>query len=238
MKQKRTGAKTAATKRRWQNPANQRHSKLKIYGLIMGIVAIAVIIVAAVVILNQPQANLPVQPAEVSLDKSEGDPQAPVVVVEYADFQCPYCRQFATGPERQLKTDYVDSGQVRFVFRHMAFIGDESRQAAQASECANAQGRFWAYHDQLFAAQTGENVGDFSADHLQQFAVDLGLDSPQFNQCLDSSQYQTKVQQEVSEAQRLGVNSTPTLFVNGQRIRQGSDYQTLQAAIEAALARK
>ena len=117
----------------------------------------------------------------------------------------------------------------------MAFIGDESRWAAEASECANEQGRFWDYHDKLFAEQTGENVGTFSLDNLKRFAADLKLNAQQFNQCLDSGEYRDKVQQEVSEGQRLGVNSTPSLFVNGQLIRQGSDYQVLQTAIEAAL---
>lgn len=124
---------------------------------------------------------------------------------------------------------------MRFAFRHFAFIGDESRWAAEATECANEQGRFWDYYDKLFEEQTGENVGAFNQDNLKGFATDLELDTEQFNQCLDSGKYRAKVAQEVAEAQRLGVRSTPTLFVNGQLIRNGSDYQTLQAAIETAL---
>lgn len=132
----------------------------------------------------------------------------------------------------------MDKGQVRFVFRHLAFIGDESIWAAEASECANEQGHFWEYHDKLFAEQGGENEGTFSRDNLKRFAADLGLDTEQFNQCLDSDQYRAKVQQESAEAQRLGVRSTPTVFVNGQLIRDGSNYQVLQTAIEAALSRQ
>jgi protein-disulfide isomerase len=124
---------------------------------------------------------------------------------------------------------------VRFVFRHLAFIGDESRWAAEASECANEQGRFWDYYNRLFEEQTGENVGDFTPENLKRFAADLGLDTDQFNQCLDSGKYQAKVQQEGREAQQLGVRSTPTLFVNGQLIKNGSNYEVLQAAIESAL---
>lgn len=132
----------------------------------------------------------------------------------------------------------MDTGQVRFAFRHFAFIGDESRWAAEAAECASEQGHFWDYYDKLFEEQAGENVGAFSRDNLKRVAADLGLDAEQFNQCLDSGKYQDKVQQETTEGQRLGVRGTPTLFVNGQLIRDGSNYQALQAAIEAALSRQ
>lgn len=228
--------KNKMQKSRTRRPG-QGELSLKKYGLIMGIIALAIIVVAAFAILDPSRSNsrLLQQPAEVSLDKSKGANNAPVVVVEYADFQCPFCRQFAAGPERQLQKDYVDTNQVRFVFRHLAFIGPESLLAAQAAECANEQGRFWDYHDKLFEEQGAENSGAFSPENLKRFATELGLDAPQFNQCLDSGKYQAKVQQEVAEAGRLGIRSTPTLLVNGQLIRNGSDYQRLQTAIEAAL---
>jgi protein-disulfide isomerase len=215
---------------------------LKSYSLIIGVIALVVIAVAAWAILGpersrsaQPQL---IEPAEISLDKSIGPENAPVVVVEYGDFQCPYCQQFAAGPGRQIKQTYVDKGQVRFVFRHLAFIGAESLWAAEASECANEQGRFWDYHDKLFEEQAGENTGAFSQENLKRFAAELELDTQQFTQCLDSDKYRAKVQQEIDEAERLGVRSTPTLFVNGRLIENGANYQVLQAAIEAALAEK
>jgi protein-disulfide isomerase len=209
---------------------------LKQYSLIIGIVAVAVIVVSAFAILGQGSSRTPqLNPAEVSLDKSAGAKDAPVVVVEYADFQCPYCKQFATGPELQLRQEYVDTGKARFVFRQLAFIGPESLWAAEAAECANEQGRFWDYHDKLFAEQAGENEGAFSRENLKRFAAELRLDTQQFNQCLDSDKYQAKVQQEIGQAEQLGVRSTPTLFVNGQLLRNGSDYQVLQTAITAAL---
>jgi len=207
---------------------------LKQYSLIIGIVVLVVIVVAAFAILGQGGGSTPPQAAEVSTDKSIGSPGAPVVVVEFADFQCPYCKQFAIGPEQQLRKEYVDNGKVRFAFRHMAFIGSESVWAAEATECANEQERFWDYQDKLYQEQGGENSGTFSPDNLKRFAADLGLDTQKFNACLDTNKYQAKVQQDMAEAQRLGVNSTPTLFVNGQLIKNGSDYQVLQAAIEAA----
>lgn len=218
---------------------NRRSSLgLKSYSLIIGVIALAVIVVAGFAILGPKSSrSAQLQPAEISLDKSMGPENAPVVVVEYGDYQCPYCQQFANGPGRQLKQNYVDTGKIRFVFRNLAFIGDESLWAAEAAECANDQGRFWDYHDKLYNEQAGENVGTFSPENLKRFATELGLDTQQFDQCLDSGKYQAKVQQETAEAGRLGVRSTPSFFVNGQLIKNGSDYQVLQAAIEAALAR-
>jgi protein-disulfide isomerase len=187
------------------------------------------------VVLDQSAGSSQAQADTAALEKSYGAEDAPVVVVEYADFQCPYCKQFATGAGQQLKEDYADQGQVRFVFRHFAFIGDESIWAAEASECANEQARFWDYHDKLFEEQAGENQGAFSRDNLKRFAAELGLDSAQFSECLDSGKYESQVRDEFGEAQRRGINSTPSILVKGQLIQNGSNYQVLQAAVEAAL---
>jgi protein-disulfide isomerase len=124
---------------------------------------------------------------------------------------------------------------VRFAFRQFAFIGDESRWAAEATECASEQERFWDYYDKLFEEQAGENVGAFSIENLKRFASDLGLDRTQFDQCLDSGKYTEKVQQETAQGQQAGVRGTPTLFVNGQLIEGGAQYEILKAAIDAEL---
>ena len=184
---------------------------------------------------DTPESSLNQSLGEISLDKSLGDENAPVVVVEYGDFQCPACQRFFAGPVRQLKDEYVQSGKVRFVFRQFAFLGDESQWAAEASECANEQGRFWDYYDKLYKEQNGENVGIFSKDNLNRFAIELELDTVKFNQCLDSGQYAEKVQQETQEGQQSGVRGTPTVFVDGQYLENGGSYQVLKAAVEAAL---
>jgi protein-disulfide isomerase len=129
----------------------------------------------------------------------------------------------------------VENGQVRFVFRQFAFIGEESSWAAEATECANEQDRFWDYYDKLFAEQAGENVGAFSQENLKRFAADLELDTAQFNQCLDSGQYREKVRQETTQGQQEGVRGTPTLFVNGRLIDDGSEYRFLKTAVASAL---
>lgn len=228
-------SKRRSVKRRSRRRPAQKRSGLSTYALIAGVVIVALVAVTAIVVLDQSAGSSQAQADTAALEKSYGAEDAPVVVVEYADFQCPYCQQFATGAGQQLKEDYADQGQVRFVFRHFAFIGDESIWAAEASECANEQARFWDYHDKLFEEQAGENQGAFSRDNLKRFAAELGLDSAQFSECLDSGRYESQVRDEFGEAQQRRINSTPSILVNGQLIQNGSNYQVLQAAVEAAL---
>jgi protein-disulfide isomerase len=230
-KKKTTARRTGRTSQR-----RQKRSLLQRYGLLMGVVAVALVAVAALALLDPSGSGQNGTPDDTAQDKSLGEASAPVVVAEYADFQCPYCKEFADGPGRQLKEEYVDTGRVRFVYRHFAFIGDESTWAAEASDCADEQGRFWDYHDRLFAAQGDENSGAFSRDNLRAFAAELGLDTERFNQCLESGEYRSEVRQEYAEGQRLGVQGTPTLFVDGLLVRNGGDYDVLRSAIESALA--
>ena len=150
--------------------------------------------------------------------KVQGDPNAPITLEEYADFQCPACGSFARGTLKQIEEKYVTNGTVKIVFRHFAFIGEESLRAAEATECANEQGKFWEYYDTLFANQAGENAGAFADDKLQGFARGLGLDMTAFDACFSSGKYRAAIQQETANGKLRGVNSTPTLFVNDKKV--------------------
>lgn len=125
---------------------------------------------------------------------------------------------------------------VRFEYRHFAFIGPESTQAAEAAECANEQGQFWQFHETIFANQRGENLGAFRDVALKAFAAALGLDEAEFERCLDSGRYRSVVQLDVQEARRRGVQSTPTIFINDQMVQGALPFEQFQALIEAELA--
>ncbi|MCL4507810.1 MAG: DsbA family protein [Chloroflexi bacterium] len=202
--------------------------------LIIGVAVFLVLVAAGVAYALTAQDKGDVVPGAGS-EKSKGSATAQVVVEEYADFQCPACRRFFDTTARQLEKEYVSTGKVKFVFRHYAFLGQESRWAAEAAECANDQGRFWDYYDKLFTEQGGENVGVFSKPNLQRFAAELGLDAARFNQCLTSGKYTASVFADINQAASKGVRGTPTLFVNGRSVDRGSDYAVLRQAIEAAL---
>ena len=124
------------------------------------------------------------------------------------------------------------SSQARFTWRNIAFLGQESIWAAQAAECAAGQNRFWDYHDKLFAEQKGENKGAFVRDNLKRFAVELRLETNVFNVCLDTDQTLNRVQAEARQANQLGVRSTPTIFVNGQKMSAVPTFDQLRRAVE------
>lgn len=167
-------------------------------------------------------------------DPSLGNPNAPVTVVEFSDFQCPFCERLYSSVLPQLKKDYISSGKVRFVYRDFPLtqIHPMAQKAAEAAECADDQGKFWEYHDILFQRQS-----QLSLDNLKRWASELKLDTGKFGTCLDSATYAAEVTKDTSDGQALGVNGTPGTFVNGQFISGAVPYEQFKAAIEAELAK-
>ncbi len=128
----------------------------------------------------------------------------------------------------------MSAGQVRVEVRLIAILGEESELAAQAAECANDQGRFWDYHDVLYANQEGKNRGAFARENLKRFAEALALDGTAFDSCLDTGKYASKVTDDTDEARQQGVNETPTILVNGKEVTSTLD--DVRAAIQEELA--
>lgn len=174
-----------------------------------------------------------------------GNPDAPVKVDVWEDFQCPACKTYSENIEPQVIKDYVDTGKVFYTFHHYPFIDSqvttkESHQAANASMCAGAQGRFWDYHDILFINWNGENQGSFADKRLVAFAESLGLDMTAFNKCFSSNQFSAEIEKDFADGANQGVSGTPSVFVDGVQITPGyiPSYAELSAAIDAALAGK
>ncbi len=165
-----------------------------------------------------------------------GNANAPVTIVEYGDFQCPSCGAFYRTIEPELVRRYIDTGKAKLVFKHFPWIGGESKLAAQAASCAGAQGKFWPYHDYLYAHQRGENSGAFSAANLKSFASALSLDRPTFDACLDSGAYKGVVERDFDEVRGLGFTATPTFLINGQRIVGAQSFAVFAGAIDKQLA--
>ena len=163
-------------------------------------------------------------------DPFMGPQDAPVTLVEFSDFQCPYCRRVQSVLKR-LMTAY--HGQLKLVFRDFPLrqIHPEAQKAAEAAQCANDQGQFWQYHDRLFA------VTELGVEALKQYAVELGLDAEGFNTCLDSEKYSQEVQKDIDDAIAAGVNATPSFFVNGLPINGAVPFERFVEMVELALAR-
>ena len=124
---------------------------------------------------------------------------------------------------------------VRFGYQHIIILGPESQLAAEASECAADQDAFWVYHDQLFEAQEGKNLGSYSKDNLKRYAAELGLEIESFNACLDSGNYSQTVQEESRMAARLGIRSTPSFLINGQPVLGAQPFEVFKQYIEMEL---
>jgi len=172
-----------------------------------------------------------------------GAPDAPVLIEVWVDFQCPACRIFSEDIEPLIVQNYVADGKVRYVFRHYPFLDDqsitkESDQAANASMCASEQGRFWDYHDILFANWNSENAGAFSDKRLVAYAEALALNMGSFDSCFEANKYKAQIDEDLEEGKRVGVTGTPSLFVNGQQLTPGfiPSYDEISQAVEAVLA--
>ena len=171
-----------------------------------------------------------------------GDAKAPVTIVEYGDYQCPFCERYFQQNESAFIKQYVNTGKARFVWKDYAFLGQESIWAAEAARCANDQNKFWEYHNYLYSHQGAENSGAFSKANLKKFASALGLNMNQFNKCIDTDKYASFIQQENQAASAIGVNGTPATFINGLLVADSNGnsvgaapFATFQAVIEQIL---
>lgn len=152
---------------------------------------------------------------------SQGSPDAPVVIMEFADFQCPACGQFARF-SKPLIADQIESGNVRFVWYDFPLvqIHRNAMLAARAGRCANEQGRFWPYHDILFGNQSQWSESMGAVDLFIGYAEQAGLDRQRFAECLRSDRFQQEVSESYQLGEAMGVTGTPTVIVNGKRIEQ------------------
>ncbi len=163
---------------------------------------------------------------------SKGPASAPVTIVEFSDFECPYCG--ALFPTlKQVETSYAD--RIRIVYRQFPLtnIHPHAQKAAEASLCANDQRHFWEMHDSMFGNQRELSVPD-----LKQRAVDLKLDAAAFNQCLDSGKHAAAIQKDIQEGARAGVTGTPALFINGRLLSGNQPYAEIKSVIDDELQRK
>lgn len=157
-----------------------------------------------------------------------GDANAKVTIIEYGDYQCPFCARFFETTEQSIRDNYVKTGKVKMVFRNFQFLGAESELAGQAAECAKDQNNFWAYYDAIYQAEGKdgkENNGNMNKAFFVELAKNAGLDVDKFTSCYDSGKYADTVKQSTQDAAALGINSTPTIFVNGQQVAGAQPFE-------------
>lgn len=235
------------SRRQAMRARRQRQARIQRLGIIGIIVVGALLVAAALIYPNLKSATGEIvtvepNPRPLANGTAMGDPNAPVVIDVFEDFQCPACRSYSEEVETRVTETYVATGQVYYVFHQYPFIdrasmNKESQQAANASMCAAEQGPFWEYHDILFANWNGENAGAFSDKRLLAFAGTIGLDMELFTNCFEEKRYQDEVQADFDLGTEMGVSGTPSVFVNGQHVTPGfvPGFEDIQQAVEAAL---
>ncbi len=177
-------------------------------------------------------AQAPAAGASSAADRpSIGDPDAPITMIEYSDFQCPFCRKFADETQPALLQEYVDKGLLRIEWRDFPAKGDASVLAAVAARAAHEQGRFWEYHDLLYAHQGAA----ITREALVGYAQDLGLDVAQFSRELDNPFLAEAVRTDYQEGQERGVRGTPTFYFNGNVLVGAQPTDTFRRAVQYLL---
>jgi len=191
--------------------------------------------------VQQAKPTIPTGVALVSAKELEdddpfiGDENAPVTMVEFSDFQCPFCGRFRSQTFDQIKAKYIDTGKVKFVYRDFPLesIHPQARPSAEAAECADEQGKFWEYHDKLFEEQ--QVWASAGSTEFKKYATDLGLDTKQFNTCLESGKYKDEVSNDLADATRAGGQGTPHFVIGKTPISGAQPFSSFEAAIEAEL---
>lgn len=221
-----------------QRQAAQRRQSIMILGIVL---FVTVLLVGGAILINQanPPANSPAAAASLPSasaglaakpnppnaekgGRAWGPADAPIKIVEFIDYQCPACGQFAKTYDKPVVDAFAATGKVRWEYATLNFIdsfspgSQESRDAAAASFCATDQDKFWQMHYALFDKQSGENKGGFARPRLKEMARAIGLNGEAFDTCLDSNKYATKVDEASNLARDKNINSTPSFVVNGK----------------------
>lgn len=184
--------------------------------------------------------NQPSGPVDVSADDDPvlGNKNAKVTMIEFSDFQCPFCRKFMTDTLPQIKKEYIDTGKVKLVYRDYPLsFHPGAAPAAEGAECADDQGKFWEMHDAIFNEQEKQGSGtiQFGVADVKKWAAQIGLDSAKFNQCLDSGKYKAEVEKDIADGTAAGVTGTPAIFINGRLVVGAQPFAAFKVVIDEEL---
>ncbi len=167
-----------------------------------------------------------------------GDPDAPITIIEYTDYQCPFCTRHFAETLPQLKENFIDTGKVFYVIKDfpLTSIHPEATKAGEAARCAGEQDAYWEMHDALFEGQSAWSGNPDAADVFISYAADLGLDNDAFSQCLNSGQMETAVLDNMNEGASFGVSGTPAFFINGTLVSGALPYESFEQGLTNMLA--
>jgi protein-disulfide isomerase len=169
---------------------------------------------------------------------AKGNPNAKVTIVEFSDFECPFCANFHKDAWPQIVKEYIDTGKVKFYYRHFPLqFHPKAVPLAQVTECANDQGKFWEMHEKIFTENTAGTLATATDDTYKGWAGELGLDTNKFNSCYDSKAHQKEIDEDTAAGSEVGVSGTPTFYINGVQLVGAQPFAAFKAAIDAELAK-
>jgi len=180
-----------------------------------------------------PEKSIPID-ISIDDDAMQGEKDAKVTIVEFSDYECPYCAVFYQNTFPQIKKEYIDTGKANFVYRDFPLsFHANSKTASMATECAREQGgdtMYFKYHDQLY-----ENQDLFGIDNFKKWAKDLGLKTAQFDKCLDDKKYEKEVDKDAADGESYGVSGTPAFFINGRKLTGAQPISAFKTIIDEEL---
>ena len=209
------------------------------------IAAIIAMVAVGIAVASFSSESTESEPKTHSLDPSKGSPilgssDAPVTIIEFGDYQCPFCKRWNENTKPLIELNYINTGKANMVFVDLAIIGPDSKDVHAGSYCAEEQGLYWEYHDYIYANQGHENDGWANAENIKKLMPGLdGIDTESFNECIDSKRYEGRVNDNYIEASRTGASSTPSFLIMGPNdinaIRGAQPYDVFAKAIEDQL---
>ena len=208
----------------------------------------AVIVAVAIIYVNYDRvdtedqdAQLQDQVVEATIDDDTilGDPDAPVTIIEFSDFQCPFCRIFWRDTLPSIEKEYINTGKVRFVYRDYPLPSHPMAVSfAEATECADDQDSYWEMHDMIFEEQEklGEGtITSITAEELSEWADELDLDVEEFDACMEEHKYLDEISKDTEDGNKAGVSGTPIFFINGEMVRGALPFESFKTVIDGKL---
>jgi protein-disulfide isomerase len=193
---------------------------------LFGVVAVFIAIVILSGCIDSPTTS-----GTTSITNIKGDENAPVTIIEYSDFECPFCARFYSDTLGQIEKEYIETGKANLEFKHFPLgFHSNAQKAAEATECAEEQGKFWEMHDKLFEDGVSGGVSTF-----KKYAKDLGLNTVKFDECIDSGRTADSVKADIKEGKSNGVTGTPAFLINGKLVSGAQPFSVFKQAIEAEL---
>ena len=219
--------------------------------LLLAIFAVMIVSVALyassyysqLMVMQENRMNMSGQNAPINLTSGSpvlGSTSAPITIVEFGDYQCEACYHWYHNTRADIIDNYIETGKVNLVFMDLPFLGRDSITAAQATYCADDQGKYWEYHETLYNFQEAIDNGWASKDRLVSFAFNLDMNLDEFNDCMDSSKYAKRVKANYDESQRFGAEATPTFLIISpdgavKKITSAQPYSVFSQVIEPML---